>query len=165
MKTRQRFNVFAVALIIGLTLPMVSKSQGGGLEDRPKAKERIEQLKKIRLIDVLELDESGAEKFFARYNQLQKKVEEARAILQEAVADLERNVQSKSGKDYVRKADLVIDKQAALANAISDKLRAMKTILTEEQYGKFIVFESNFAAQLQKMILEHKQQKKMDTDK
>ncbi len=164
MKTPRYFNLAVFALLIGLVVPFSGKSQGMGLEDRPKAKERIEQLKKIRLIDILELDETGAEKFFARYNQYQKKVEEARANLHDAVEDLERNVQSKSGKEYSRKADIVIEKQTALANAIAEKLRAMKTILTEEQYGKFIVFENNFAAQLQKMLMERKQ-RKYDMDK
>lgn len=161
MKTLQIYNIKAIILLVGLLVtPQLVHSQGFDLEDRPKAKERIEQLKKIRLIDILDLDENSAEKFFARYKQYQKKVEESLSNLREAVADLENSVRSKTNKDYTRKADLVIDKQAELANAISEKLRAMKSILTEEQYAKFIVFESNFAAQLQKMIMERKQHKK-----
>jgi len=165
MRTLQRYNFILFLLLAGMiSFPQLGIAQGFGLEDRPKAKERIEQLKKIRLIDILELDESGAEKFFARYNQYQKKVEESLSNLRQAVSDLENSVRTKTNKDYSRKSDVVIDKQAELANAVSEKLRALKSILTEEQYAKFIVFESNFAAQLQKMILERKQHKKNNTD-
>ena len=163
MKTRQSFNI-AVIIFIILLMPFTGKSQGMGMDDHPKAKERIQQLKKVRLIDILELDEASAEKFFARYNQYQKAVEDARANLKEAVSDLERNVQSKSGKDYSKKSDVVIEKQVILANAMTERLKAMKSILTEEQYAKYIVFENNFAGQLQKMLMEHKQ-KKNDNDK
>ncbi|MBI3258190.1 MAG: hypothetical protein HYZ54_01725 [Ignavibacteriae bacterium] len=163
MKTRLFFKITVIALTLAV-MPFIGKSQVAGIEDHPKAKERIQQLKKIRLIDILELDEASAEKFFARYNQYQKTVEDARANLKEAVADLEKNVQSKSSKEYSRKADLVVEKQTALANAVSERLKAMKSILTEEQYAKFIVFENNFAGQLQKMLMERKQ-KKLDGDK
>ncbi len=163
MKTRLFFKITIFALMI-VIMPFAGKSQGVGMEDHPKAKERIQQLKKIRLIDILQLDEASAEKFFARYNQYQKPIDDARASLKEAVADLEKNVQSNSGKEYSRKSDLVIEKQNALANAISERLKVMKSILTEEQYAKFVVFENNFAGQLQKMLMERKK-RKLDGDK
>lgn len=163
MKTRLFFKITLAALML-VVLPLTGKSQGAGIEDHPKAKERIQQLKKVRLIDILQLDEASAEKFFARYNQYQKAIDDARSALKDAVADLEKNVQSNSGKEYSRKSDLVIEKQNALSNAISERLKAMKSILTEEQYAKFVVFENNFAGQLQKMLMERKQ-KKLDGDK
>ena len=103
-------------------------------------------------------------KYYCKAINAKKAVEDARANLKEAVSDLERNVQSKSGKDYSKKSDVVIEKQVILANAMTERLKAMKSILTEEQYAKYIVFENNFAGQLQKMLMEHKQ-KKNDNDK
>ncbi|MFN8358429.1 MAG: hypothetical protein U0264_00815 [Candidatus Kapaibacterium sp.] len=168
MKTRQFSDTMAfsilplvVLMIICLSPSVLMSQQFNRLEDRPKAKEKIEQLKKMRLIDILDMDEQTAEKFFTRYNQLQKKIEEAKLDLQESVSDLEKAVRSKAGKsgDYYRKADVVLEKQNALNAAVSDKIKSMRSLLTEEQYAKFIVFENNFVAQLQKMLLERKQER------
>lgn len=119
----------------------------------PKAKERIEMLKRTRLTDVLYLNEQDAEKFFAKYDQLQKKVEDAREQLRSAVAELERSVQKKSD-DMIKKSEIVFEKQTALNTAMIEKIRGMKSILTDEQYGKLVIFEHNFPLQLQKMLMK-----------
>lgn len=119
----------------------------------PKAKERIEMLKRTRLTDVLYLNEQDAEKFFAKYDQSQKKVEDAREQLRSAVADLENSVQKKSD-DMTKKCEIVFEKQTALNTAMIEKIRSMKSILTDEQYGKLVIFEHNFPLQLQKMLMK-----------
>lgn len=119
----------------------------------PKAKERIEMLKRTRLTDVLYLNEQDAEKFFAKYDQLQKKVEDAREQLRSAVAELERSVQKKSD-DMIKKSEIVFEKQTALNTAMIEKIRGMKSVLTDEQYGKLVIFEHNFPLQLQKMLMK-----------
>ncbi len=170
MKTRLFYNrmLFCILSILSLSVPiLLSAQQFNKLEDRPRAKEKIEQLKKMRLIDILDMDEPTAEKFFTRYNQLQRKIEDAKVELQDAVSDLERSVRAKAGKtgDCYRKADIILEKQNALNAAVADKIRAMRSLLTEEQYAKFIVFENNFAAQLQKMLLERKQERQNENSK
>jgi len=171
MKTRQFYNHLLSCLLLSmvwLSSPLLlSAQQFNKFEDRPRAKEKIEQLKKMRLIDILDMDEPTAEKFFTRYNQLQRKIEDAKIELQDAVSDLERSVRAKAGKtgDYYRKADIILEKQNALNAAVADKIRAMRSLLTEEQYAKFIVFENNFAAQLQKMLLERKQERQNENSK
>lgn len=171
MRTLQFYNLVrqcCLLCVLWLAAPLVIHAQQfNKFEDRPRAKEKIEQLKKMRLIDILDMDEQTAEKFFTRYNQLQRKIEEVKVELQDAVTDLERSVRAKTGKsgEYYRKADIILEKQTALNAAVADKIRAMKSLLTEEQYAKFIVFENNFAAQLQKMLLERKQERQNDNGK
>ena len=165
MRTHQFYNHLLSCLLIStlwLSSPLpLSSQQFNKFEDRPKAREKIELLKKMRLIDILDMDEPSAEKFFTRYNQLQRKIEDAKIDLQDAVSELERFVRAKTGKtgDYYRKVDVILEKQNALNAAVTDKIRAMRSLLTEEQYAKFIVFENNFASQLQKMLLERKQER------
>ena len=104
-----------------------------------------------------------AEKFFAKYDQQQKKVEEAREQLRGAVAELERSVQKKSD-DIPRKSETVFEKQTALNSAIIEKIRAMKSMLSDEQYGKLVVFEHNFPLQLQKMLMKRAKKQMNDAD-
>ncbi|MBK9246773.1 MAG: hypothetical protein IPM69_01335 [Ignavibacteria bacterium] len=170
MKTHPYSRIIVISItlfFVELTPLLLHSQQFNKFDDRPKAKERIEQLKKMRLIDILDMDETTAEKFFIKYNNLQKKIEDAKSELQEAVSDLERTVRAKSSKsgEYYRKSDFVLEKQNLLNTSVSDKIKSMRTFLTEEQYAKFIVFENNFAAQLQKMLLERKQEHKMDLNK
>lgn len=119
----------------------------------PNAKERVNNLKRVRLSDILGLRGSEADNFFAKYDQLQMKVDAARNTLREAVAELERATQKKS-EDINKKGETVFEKQDAYNNTIADKIRALKPLLTDEQYAKLIIFEHNFPLHLQKMLIK-----------
>ncbi len=60
-----------------------------------KAKQSIAQLKKLKLIETLDLNEQMAEKFFVRYNAEQKKVDEATKALNESIRQLEQAARQK----------------------------------------------------------------------
>ncbi len=118
-----------------------------------KANERVKMLKRTRLADILYLNGSEADKFFAKYDQLQMQADAMRKELREAVATLERATQKKSD-DLNKKTEEVFEKQTAYNNAIIDKIRALKSLLTDEQYAKLVIFEHNFPLHLQKMLIK-----------
>ncbi len=151
------------SLLCAFVLMAICAAQNAPAQLPPKANERIELLNRTRLTDLLYLNEQDAEKFFAKYDQQQKKVEEAREQLRGAVAELERSVQKKSD-DIPRKSETVFEKQTALNSAIIEKIRAMKSMLTDEQYGKLVVFEHNFPLQLQKMLMKRAKKQMNDAD-
>ena len=55
-------------------------------------KNKINQLKKIKLIDILRLDENNVDKFFARYGEQDRKVEEQRFQLKNSINQLEQAI-------------------------------------------------------------------------
>lgn len=128
-----------------------------------KAKERVESLKRTRLADILYLNREEADKFFAKYEQLQMKADAARKDLREAVAELERATQKKAG-DLSKRSEAVFEKQTAYNNAIIDKIRSLKPLLTDEQYAKLVIFEHNFPLQLQKMLIKRAKRHHGDGD-
>ncbi len=142
-------HIFIVAILISVSCVGSAQAQ-----HREKVKERVDILRKTRLADVLFLNEQDAPKFFAKYDLLQKKVREAREGLRSAISELENSVQKKSG-NLSQKSEVVFEKQTAYNNAMIEKIRGLKPILTEEQYAKLVVFEHNFPLQLQKILMKH----------
>lgn len=130
-----------------------------------KAKQNIAQLKKLKLIETLDLDEQTAEKFFVRYNSEQKKVDEATRAVNESLRQLEQALQKKSAPDQIRQlTDQTLDKRMQLYSAITERYRSVRSVLNEQQYAKFLVFEQRFQEQLRRTILDAKRDAKKEAD-
>jgi hypothetical protein len=126
-----------------------------------KAKERIEQIKKMKLLDILNLDEAAAEKFITKYTTYENKVNEKRQALDEVTDELQKSVRKKESKDDVSKlTKSYLDLQKQFFDAIADKTKAMSSILNEEEYAKFLIFENEFPKELQKVLFEKKMKDK-----
>lgn len=140
------------------TLPQPGTATG-------KAKQNIAQLKKLKLIETLDLDEQTAEKFFVRYNSEQKKVDEATKAVNESLRQLEQALQKKSAPDQIRQlTDQTLDKRMQLYSAITERYRSVRSVLNEQQYAKFLVFEQRFQEQLRRTILDAKRDTKKEVD-
>jgi hypothetical protein len=72
-------------------------------------------------------------------------------------------VQQRS-EDIARKSENVLEKQTLLNSAMIEKIKAMKSMLNEEQYGKLVIFEHNFPLQLQKMLMKRAKQQMRDDE-
>lgn len=134
-----------------------SKQQEGG-----KAKKQIDQLKKLKLIEALNLDDAAAEKFFVRYNTEQKKVDEARKSLDDTMNELDKAKSSGNSEKIKQLTQQTLDKNKNLQNASNEMLRSVREVLNEKQYADFLVFEAKFQKQL-KEILENKRDAKRDS--
>ena len=126
-------------------------------QDGEKMREKIEQLKRTKLVEILELNENAAEKFFARYNQYESKVNQAFKDAKDAVQELNARVDHKApASEISQQSEIVLQKQNALHAAVEEKLKGMKPLLTEEQYAKFIVFENKFTQTLREILQKRK---------
>lgn len=141
-------------IIFLLTLLLMSGSQVNS-QPNPKAMEQIKQFKKIKLLEVLDLDEATAEKFLVKYNSNEKKVEEKKKQLDDAVEDLENSLKNLSSKDEVaKKTEKVLQLTNEFQKVIDESLQSMKSILNEVQFAKYIIFEQKFRGEIQKAIIE-----------
>lgn len=138
--------------------PTTTKQQEGG-----KAKKQIDQLKKLKLIEALNLDDAAAEKFFVRYNSEQKKVDEARKSLDDAMNDLDKAKSSGNSDRIKQLTQQTLDKHKQLQDASTEMLRSVREVLNEKQYADFLVFEAKFQEQIRKALLDIKRENKRDS--
>jgi len=115
-------------------------------ECSPKS-ERFRQMEKLKLIEILNMDEETSIRFFARRNknteEIRKLVEQRDKLLQKLADNLTNDADHyKSLTDKILQLEKAIfDKRAAFVNSLND-------ILNEEQIAKLIVFENRFKKEL-----------------
>lgn len=119
------------------------------------ARERISEFKKIKLLEILDLDEQTSEKFLAKYNSAEKIIAEKLEKVQDAMLDLEYALRKKSGKEEIAKnSQKVMDAQHDLLNTMFEQQKDIKRILNEEQFAKYLLFENRFRNELQRLLIE-----------
>ena len=105
-----------------------------------KMRERLKAYKKIMLMEKLNMNEEQSIKFFSRYAEHEEFIKKAKIEFDHAVDMLEQGVES--GKGGNEKAiQLVYEKDIALKKVIIERIKAMKNVLSEKQYGKYVLLE------------------------
>lgn len=131
-------------------------SSSDNLYAKGKQMERIKTMKKIRLLEVLELDANTSDKFLIKYNEyetkIEKKMEEIRTNLKELKNILDES--NKSNPIIKDKVNLLNKLQTELHNTISERDKDMKSILDEFTYAKYLVFEMGFKDKVVEKMME-----------
>lgn len=129
-----------------------------GQNDTPVL-DKMKSFKKIMLIDKLKMNEEQATRFFARYQQYEEYIKESQKELEKALMQLDEL--QKSGKqEYGKAIQHVFDKDLAMRKTIVDRMKAMKGILSEQQYAQYILIEHRLLDNLQKMVKQRKNRMK-----
>jgi hypothetical protein len=129
-----------------------------GQNDTPVL-DKMKSFKKIMLIDKLKMNEDQATRFFARYQQYEVYIKESQKELEKALMQLDEL--QKSGKqEYGKAIQHVFDKDLAMRKTIVDRMKAMKGILSEQQYAQYILIEHRLLDNLQRMVKQRKNRMK-----
>lgn len=157
---RTRLGRFAFVLLLPSMLFAQSAQQGDAQgTDRPY--ERIESLRKVRLVEILELKEDQSVRFLARMNEHDNA---RRAMMKErgeALDRLERLIRNKAD-------DAEYEKAFADVAAVDDKLTTdrrsffagLSDILTPTQRAKMLIFERRFERELREAMREAQRRRK-----
>ena len=121
--------------------------------DRPH--ERIEQWKKVRLIEILDLKEDQSVRFFARLKEHDASRRELMKEKGEALDRLDRLVRNKA-------SDADLEKAFPDVMAVDDRMReeqrkyfaGLADLLTPEQRAKLLLFERQFEKELREAMRE-----------
>ncbi len=117
--------------------------------------ERIERLKKVRLIEMLDLKEDQSVRFFARMNEHDKARGELKRQKGEVLDRIERLARNHADdKEFEKEYPQVRAIDAKLAEANWVFFDSLKDILTPEQRGKFLLFERRFEVELREAMRE-----------
>ena len=118
-----------------------------------KALERVEQFKKIRMMEVLALDEQTSIKFFARFGKHQRTLQEFRRKQVQALGKVQSLRKAKAGDaEY---AKVIQDLQSLEGESRDAKLKyieELKEILSNKQIVEYLVFEMRFQQNLRELI-------------
>lgn len=128
-------------------------------ESRPF--EKIEQLEKAKLIEVLDLDEETAVKFFARRNEHHKVQRDLMRNRQNLLEDLEKNIKDKVAKDpyYTDQVNKIFEIEKQMSVEKQSFIRSLNDILNSEQIAKFTVFEFKFRREIAQSLMGRKRPK------
>jgi len=147
-------------ILIVLNVPKISAQDTGSrpfLRRGPMKK--IEELEKIKILDVLNMDEATSVKFFTRKNQSRDKI----FNYEDKIIDILNNIEAevKKGKDKDAGKIQKLNEDFISANIEIEKermnfIRSLNEILTPEQVGKYIVFEKRFREEIRDLLIKER---------
>jgi hypothetical protein len=150
-------------LIILLIISAITVS--GQMKDPDRRSERpfekIEQLEKAKLIEVLDLNEEIAVKFFARRNEHQKSMRELMKNRENLLNDLEKNINEKLVKDsyYSEQVNKILELEKLMSVSKQDFIKTLNDILTPQQIARLTVFEFKFRREIAQSLMGRKRPK------
>ena len=141
------------ALFLSLT---AATSVGQPMRERgSRPYERVEQWKKLRMIEMLDLNEEQAVRFFARLNENEKQKKELMKQKGDALDRIERLVRLEADdEEYGEVFEEIASIDANLQNLQQEFFMGLQDILTTEQRGKLLLFERHFNRQLRNAFRE-----------
>jgi hypothetical protein len=137
------------------------------MHDRPPQhmRDKLNQLEKIKLIEVLEMDEETTLRFFSRRNEHKVKIDELVKRTDEIITQME--VIFKAGRVYTE-AELksLIEEANTIHTEIvqtkSDFINSLDDILTTDQIAKLIIFERRFKDELKRAMFKGRKYRNRD---
>ena len=146
------------SLAASMLFPLLACAQGTGQGepqggDRPS--ERIENLRKVRLVEILELKEDQSVRFLARMNEHDAARRNLMKERGDALDRLERLIRNKADDGEYEKAFADV---AAVDDKIAAERRSffagLSDILTPTQRAKMLIFERRFERELREAMRE-----------
>ena len=133
-------------------------------QNRPnqfRGQQRVEQFKKLRMIEALKLDEDTSVRFFAKYNKhedVMREINKQRDDLIDQLQEVRKSNSDGAGMEKIFTDLGVLDiKQAEERHRFLDD---MKTALSTQQIADFVIFERNFARNLRQLMQEMAQERR-----
>jgi hypothetical protein len=158
--SKLKTKIIGVILIGLFVLPSLTFSQPGGGKLPPKAMEKIQTMKKVKLLEVLDLPEADADKVLVKYTSYENKIIEATKRTDEITEKLNDAVKEEDYKNIDKLNEDFMKARKDLDNALDERMNGMKQILTKEQFAKYLVFERKFQEELRRAIMERVREKK-----
>ena len=135
-------------LILTLAMNLVAQPK--------RAKERISTLKKVKLLEVLDLDESTSEKVLLKYNAWENKIEDQMKKIDEVEEDLVKAIKKGNKEDIKNILSKFEKERDKIVQIAMERDKDMKSILTDEQYAKYLIFEKRFRRELGEQLMKRR---------
>ncbi len=149
-----------VFLIFILTLTNLTFSQPWRMEERQL--KRIEEYKKVKLIESLDLSEEESVKFFSIYNEHQKKVrslQKERNDVIDQISKMTKDESRFSEKRFFELENRLTEIDQELFKNRKEFYNNVRNAISSYKFAKFIVFEREFYRDLNNLIMRRRMQR------
>jgi hypothetical protein len=120
-----------------------------------QALERVQQLRKVRMIELLNLSEEQSVRFFARLNQHENEREALLQAKTSALDKIERLVHNKANQDQFDEIfPELMSLDEKLAGLDKNFFKSLQDIFSPSQQAKFLLFDRQFERELRESIRE-----------
>ena len=151
------FIVVALSFIFSVSILAQDIGREERMHKRRAPMKKIEELEKIKLLDVLNLDEATSVKLFTRRNQNRTKIWDIEDKINEDLQNIELEIKKGKDKD-VSKIQKMNEDYCNLSMDVENEkmsfIRSISDILTPEQIGKYIVFERRFREDIRELLMK-----------
>ena len=150
-----------VALLFVFTTSGLSQNLGReeGPHKRRTPLRKIEELEKIKLLEVLNLDEATSAKFLTRRNQNRIRIFDKIDKIDSVRENIESEIKRGKNKD-VSKIQRMNDDYCTFSMDVEKEklsfIKSLSDILTPEQIGKYIVFERKFREEIRDLLMKER---------
>ncbi|HRP01642.1 MAG TPA: hypothetical protein PLE30_03235 [Candidatus Kapabacteria bacterium] len=118
-----------------------------------KRAEKVQKLKKEKLVEFMNLSESESTKFLAKYNEVEKNISNKHSALKTLNDDLEHALkENKSNKELSDLSNKLLNAHHEYQAAISNRFEEFKNILNEKQFAQYLVFEKKFLKKIRDVL-------------
>ncbi|MBK7032136.1 MAG: hypothetical protein KA339_06605 [Candidatus Kapabacteria bacterium] len=150
-----KLTIVLTLVMLGMTTVVAQDDDFDGPPPREKMMQKIEDLRKMRLLDVLNLQGDQVEKFFSAYNRYQGAVINAKKDLDRKAIDLREATESGADESVLKgKTDAVLAAMKVFEEAINKRHAEVKSLLNVRQYATYIAFEARFQEELTRLIMQ-----------
>lgn len=146
-------------LFLFLLLILTSTLVNGQVKERMRNEERpiakIERLEKVKLIEILNLDEETSIRFFARRNDYQNKQKDLFKEREQVLRDLENKIKEKNENEsfYKEEVQKILQIERKIVSEREIFLNSLATLLTPQQVAKLTVFEFKLRRELTQFLM------------
>ncbi|MCH7974058.1 MAG: hypothetical protein IIA48_04760 [Bacteroidetes bacterium] len=122
---------------------------------------KLEQLERLKLIDVLDLDEETTLRFFVRQKELRNRMEEYKKEGVKLLTKMKYLINNDDKKDELKSTtDYYLALGEKIANKKTGFVKSLNDIFTEEQIAKLLIFEMKFREDIRGMLFKMRKKKR-----
>lgn len=123
--------------------------------------ERVERFKKMRMVEMLELNEEQSVRFFARHTEMENTRRALEKQRDEVLDKIERLIRNKAdAKEYEKLFSEVESLNRQIGEERQKFFNGLGDLLTVEQQAKLLLFERRFEKELREAIRESQQRRR-----
>lgn len=127
--------------------------------------DKIAQLEKIKLMEILELDEETSVKFFVRLKEHREKMRENMVQLDLLIDEMRKKIDEdsfeKGDNSFKKFNDNFISLENNGIKIRLDFIKSIGDLLSQSQISKFLVFEKSFRSEMQDLLMKQRGSRRM----
>ena len=136
-----------------------------GYRGRHSQRDRYEEFEKMKIIEILDLEEETAVRFFARrnthMNDQRALIEKRDSLLRSFYSKIKESETEIAPEEYDRNLDKMFEIETELFEKRRDFYSSLDDILTKEQVAKLVVFEYRVMREARN-IMQRKREERRD---